>query len=162
MPIFELSVCNLLAGSQPANAALPMPTPLILAEISGAQWIAIAAILGGLTFTILLIFFGLKFVQRRQELWHETARVALEKGQPLPPLPRDMQAPRSEPRRATDFRAGLVLLATGVGLYLFFQTFLPALRFVAAIPACIGVALLLFLLLSDYREDKPGKPDANP
>ena len=71
---------------------------LLIAEISGAQWIAIAAILGGLTFTILLIVFGLKFVQRRQELWHETARVALEKGQPLPPL-------RTAPCRVPQVRA---------------------------------------------------------
>ena len=39
-----------------------MSSPILpfLAEISGGQWIAISAILGGLTFTILLIYFGLK------------------------------------------------------------------------------------------------------
>jgi hypothetical protein len=123
-------------------SSLSLP-PLLLAEISGAQWIAIAAILGGLTFTILLIFFGLKFVQRRQELWHETARVALEKGQPLPPLPRDMQ-PEKHSDENNDLRAGLVMIATGGGLYLFFATFIPALRFIAAIPGFIGVALLIY------------------
>lgn len=131
-----------------------MPTPL-LAEISGAQWTAISAILGGLSFTILLIIFGLKFVQRRQELWHETARVALEKGQPLPPLPQDMK-PAKEPDRATDFRTGLVMIATGAGLYLFFAAFIAPLRFLAAIPGFIGVALLLFGLLNAWfgRKDQ--------
>ncbi len=131
------------------------PLPLLFAEISGAQWIAIAAILGGLTFTILLILFGLKFVQRRQELWHETARVALEKGQPLPPLPRDMQQER-HPEENNDLRAGLVLIATGAGLYLFFAAFIPPLRFVATIPGFIGVALLLYGLGKAFtgRKDK--------
>jgi hypothetical protein len=160
MSLLELPFPHSLARPSLAEIPLPMTMPL-LAEISGAQWIAITAIIGGLTFTILLIKFGLKFTQRRQELWHETARVALEKGQPLPPLPSEMQ-PASEPKRSTDFRSGLVLLAVGAGLYLFFESFLPALRFVAAIPACIGVALLLFSLLTEYREDKPDKPDAKP
>lgn len=138
-------------------SSLSLP-PLLLAEISGAQWIAIAAILGGLTFTILLIFFGLKFVQRRQELWHETARVALEKGQPLPPLPRDMQQEK-HPDENNDLRAGLVMIATGGGLYLFFATFIPALRFIAAIPGFIGVALLIYGLSKALTGRKDKAPD---
>ena len=156
MPILELPAFNLLSGGLlPVQTPLPMPL-LPLAEISGAQWIAIAAILGGLTFTILLIFFGLKFVQRRQELWHETARVALEKGQPLPPLPRDMQ-PEKHSDENNDLRAGLVLIATGAGLYLFFAAFIPPLRFIAAIPGFIGAALLLYGLGKAFagRKDQP-------
>lgn len=132
-----------------------MPT-LLIAEISGAQWIAIAAILGGLTFTILLIAFGLKFVQRRQELWHETARIALEKGQPLPPLPPDMRHDK-HPRKDSDIRTGLILVATGAGLYLFFASFIPGLRFVAAIPGFIGIGLLFFAGI-----DALGTPKAQP
>jgi hypothetical protein len=136
-----------------------MPTPL-LAEISGAQWIAIAAIVGGLSFSILLIIFGLKFVQRRQELWHETAKVALEKGQPLPPLPADMRHEK-HPDQNSDLRTGLIMIATGAGLYLFLATFLHGLRFVAAIPGFIGVALLLYAILNSLfgRKDKTaGRP----
>lgn len=155
MPILELPAFNLLAGSQPAPAPLLMPSPLF-AEILGAHWVAIAAILGGLTFTILLIIFGLKFVQRRQELWHETARVALEKGQPLPPLPADMRHEK-HPEQNNDFRAGLIMVATGAGLYLFLATFLHPLRFVAAIPGFIGVAMLFYAILNALlgRKDKP-------
>jgi hypothetical protein len=155
MPILELPVINLLAGIPPAQSLLPMPTP-VLAVMLGAHWVAIAAILGGLTFTILLIIFGLKFVQRRQELWHETARVALEKGQPLPPLPADMRHDQ-HPEQNNDFRTGLIMVATGAGLYLFFASFLPALRFVAAIPGFIGVAMLLYATMRALlgRKDKP-------
>lgn len=139
-------------------SSLPLP---LFAEISGAQWIAISAILGGLTFTILLIYFGLKFVQRRQELWHETARVALEKGQPLPPLPRDMRDER-HPNQNSDFRAGLIMLATGAGLYLFFATFLPNLRFVAAIPGFIGLGLLIFASVDAMVGQKDQPPADRP
>lgn len=134
---------------------LPLPTPL-LAEMLGAHWVAIAAILGGISLTAVIIIYGLKFVQRRQELWHETARVALEKGQPLPPLPADMRHEK-HPEHNNDFRAGLILVATGAGLYLFFVTFLHGLRFVAAIPGFIGVAMLLYATLSALlgRKDKP-------
>lgn len=129
------------------------PVVGVLAEISGGHLVAVSAILGGLTFTILLIAFGLKFVQRRQELWHETARIALEKGQPLPPLPRDMQ-PANEEQERSDIRSGLVTLAAGAGLYLFFNTFMPFLRFVAAIPGFIGVALLLYGLAKAFSNRK--------
>jgi Domain of unknown function (DUF6249) len=130
--------------------------PNLLAEISGGHLVAIAAILGGLTFTILLIIFGLKYVQRRQELWHETARAALEKGQPLPPLPPDMRHD-PHPEQNNDLRAGLIMVATGAGLYLFFVTFLHPLRYVAAIPGFIGVAMLLYATLHALlgRKDKP-------
>lgn len=118
--------------------------PNLLAEISGGHLVAIAAILGGLTFTSLLIIFGLKFVQRRQELWHETARVALEKGQPIPPLPSDMQPAKAEPEN-NDIRAGLVLIAVGAGLYLFFISLFGGwMKYIGAIPGFIGAALLLY------------------
>lgn len=137
-----------------------MPTPF-LAEISGAQWIAISAILGGLTFTTFLIIFGLKYVQRRQELWHETARIALEKGQPLPPLPKDMREDK-HPKHNNDFRAGLIMVATGGGLFLFFETFLPALRFVAAIPGFIGIGLLFFAGIDAMVTPKDQSPTDRP
>ena len=147
MPLLELPLLVPLSGFTSASTpSLPMPL-LPLAEISGAQWIAIAAILGGLTFTILLIIFGLKYVQRRQELWHETARVALEKGQPLPPLPRDMQPAKEEEKEdESDFRSGLVLIAVGAGLYLFVKFLFAGwmgMAYVGTIPGFIGVALLL-------------------
>ncbi len=125
--------------------SLSLSLPLLpLAEIAGGHLVAIAAILGGLTFTILLIIFGLKYTQRRQELWHETARVALEKGQPLPPLPRDMQPSKQEVEE-NDIRTGLVLIAVGAGLYLFFFSLFGGwMKYVGAIPGLIGVALLIY------------------
>lgn len=147
MPLIELPFLLPLTGLTPAQTPLPMPL-LPLAEISGAQWIAISAIIGGLTFAILLIRFGLNFVQRRQELWHETARLALEKGQPLPPMPRDMQ-PAKDKEDESDLRTGLVMIAVGAGLYLFFKFLFGGwmgMAYVGAIPGFIGAALLLHAL----------------
>ena len=162
MPIIELPPSPLFSGA--LSSTHPLPMPLLLAEISGAQWIAIAAILGGLTFTILLILFGLKFVQRRQELWHETARVALEKGQPLPPLPRDMQHEK-DPEDDNDIRTGLIMIATGAGLYLFFLSLFAGadwMAYIGAIPGFIGAALLLYGLFSAFFGKKTPPADRPP
>lgn len=135
-------------------------TSTLLAEISGGHLIAITGITGGVLLTAVIIVFGLRFVQRRQELWHETARVALEKGQPLPPLPRELQA---DPAPPSDFRTGLVLVATGLGLYFFFISLFGGwMRFVGAIPGFIGVALLLYATLNALLGRKDATSSARP
>lgn len=155
MPLLELPLLFPLSGFTPApTPSLPM-SPLLLAEITGAQWIAIVAILGGLLLTAVIIVFGLKFTQRRQELWHETARIALEKGQPLPPLPRDMQHEKAD-HENNDIRTGLILIAVGAGLYLFFLSLFGGwMKYIGTIPGFIGVALLLYGLLKAIFGGKP-------
>lgn len=103
---------------------------------------------------------------RREALWHETARVALEKGQKLPPRPgeealRQEQLQKHGATPATDLRAGLVLVATGIGLYLFLGAFLGrGLAFVGAIPFCIGIAMIIYALgsLLFARKNPPQDP----
>lgn len=156
MPLLELPLITALAGPNPAYSPFPMSAPLF-AEISGPHVIAIVAIVSGISLTAVFIVYGLKFVQRRQELWHETARVALEKGQPLPPLPSDMRSDK-DPAEANDFRTGLILVATGAGLYFFFLSLFGGwMAYVGAIPGFIGIALLLFATLNAWigRKDKP-------
>lgn len=160
MPILEIPLLQFCSGlNGPMRFPLPMPTPL-LAEMLGAHWVAIAAILGGITLTSVIIVFGLKFALRRQELWHETARVALEKGQPLPPMPGDMNE-TEHPEQNSDIRTGLIMIAVGAGLYLFFLSLFDGwLKYVGAIPGFIGVALLLYGLLSGLNRKNPpvGQP----
>jgi small-conductance mechanosensitive channel len=119
--------------------------------------------LAGLAAAIIFAGLGMFFHHRRQALWHETARVALEKGQPLPPLQDQEKSPSWEttPSRGdnkNDFRSGLVLVAVGAGLYLFLSAFLGrAFGLVGAIPGFVGVALLLYGLLNVFfgSKDKP-------
>lgn len=136
--------------------ALPVAFSLwpqtFLADISSLPWIAIIAVAGGMLVAIVVIVGGLIIAHHRQKLWHETARLALEKGQPLPPGPDQLIsgqpiAPTAETARANRIRGyligGLINVAVGAGLYLGLSQISGALANFAAIPGFIGVALLL-------------------
>lgn len=110
---------------------------------------------------------ALYFRHRQQELWHETARVALEKGQPIPPMPapdHDETEASLEPksRAGQDLRAGLILIAIGAGLWFFLGAMGGFLRYVGLIPGFIGIALTLFgaisLVLGRPQGPRPPRP----
>ncbi|MFY8143002.1 MAG: DUF6249 domain-containing protein [Caulobacter sp.] len=89
-----------------------------------------------------------------------TLRLAIEKGQPVPPevieaLTRNVKTP---PTRLRDLRAGIIWLAIGVGVGLatYFGDFLEGdMDFdgfgIACIPAVIGIA---FIVLSFFNPNK--------
>jgi hypothetical protein len=122
----------------------------VLANISDIPWVALVAIIGSFLMGPVVIFIVFQSIQRRHQLWHDTARVALEKGQPLPPMPADVAPPPpTENKPANDIRTGLILIATGAGLFLFLNSLVGrGLGLVGAIPGFIGVALLLFGVLT--------------
>lgn len=135
----------------------------LFGAISLAQLIPIVAIAGGLLVASIAIIGGLLTAHRRQQMWHETARIALEKGQPLPPMPDDEELESKPAERGGDIRVGLILIAVGAGLYVFLgQLVSRNLGYVGAIPGFIGIALLLFGLLNLFlhRNDPPssGRP----
>jgi len=118
---------------------------LLPIAISGLQ-IGLVFGLAGMAFVAFFGFLGMYFHNRRTEQWHQTARLALEKGQPLPTMPTE-ETEVTSPRReaAGDIRSGLILIAVGVGLYLFLGRFIsPGLGVVGAIPGLIGLSLLLY------------------
>jgi hypothetical protein len=134
-------------------------TPLCVGDLTNLPWVAIIAVGGGLVLAgvvaSIAIIFGIKHSERRQQMWHETARLALEKGQPLPPLPEDLRPPEKKEECEDDFRSGLISIATGAGIYLFFVAMgLHNLRFIGAIPGLIGVALLLHAILKSLFGSK--------
>ncbi|HWL14216.1 MAG TPA: DUF6249 domain-containing protein [Opitutus sp.] len=122
---------------------------LFFATLSGLH-VGLIFGLAGLAFVALFGALGMYFHHRRQELWHETARIALEKGQPLPALPDD-PGPNAGDRKDSedsDFRSGLILLAVGASLYVFLGALVgPSLAYVGLVPGFIGVALLIFALI---------------
>ncbi len=163
MPLLEIPFLPLQSGLTPLHPSLPMSS-LPLAEISGAQMLSIVAVAAQAVVASFLVVYGIKYFQRRQELWHETARLALEKGQPLPEPPRQ-KPPEKRSDQGNDFRAGLILIATGGGLYYFFISLFGGwMRFVGAIPGFIGVALVLYASLNALfsRKDKPADDDLPP
>lgn len=96
-------------------------------------------------FLFVIALVGMKFLNERKtrELQHETIRLALEKGQPLPAELFNLKTGNREKPKSNDRRTGLILVAVGAGLYLFLGELKdPAVRWVALIPGLIGVALL--------------------
>jgi hypothetical protein len=77
---------------------------------------------------------------RQSQLWHETARAALEKGQPVP-----QGSPPPGGCTTSGWYCGLIWIAAGVGLWLVNE---GDSRNWAALPICVGAALLVASLIS--------------
>jgi hypothetical protein len=131
--------------------------------LGAPELIVILIVMAFPIFVIAIVATALFFKHRQRQMWHETARMALEKGQPLPPAPvgnlHALVRVRSE---QNDIRAGLILIAAGIGIAVFFNGLGSRdMVGVGAIPGFIGVALLLFGLLSPKKsptENRPPQP----
>ena len=139
-PLLNLPLAGVLDSSLQQLAAILIP----IAVLSLATTIVVSAIY---------------FHNRRREMWHQTARLALEKGQPIPEPP-DHEHERKTPtspgqEAANDIRAGLICIAAGAGIYLFLGALIgPAFAYVGAIPGFVGLALLLFGLARLFANRK--------
>ena len=118
----------------------------------------------GVMFFVAVIVVSIQYAKiRRREMWHQTARVALEKGQPLPPPDKQEETSRSGlPSGPRDIRAGLILIAVGAGLALFLgKVHSVGMGYMGVIPGFIGVALLLYGVVQTKLQkatDKEGLP----
>jgi uncharacterized protein DUF6249 len=116
--------------------------------------IAIVAIVFVTTAIIVATIF--LFIHRSKELRHQTIRMALEKGQPLPPGLLDDAARVKTP--GSDLARGVKLAFTGVGLSLFFYLTHRHLWPVGLIVLFIGLGYLAAHALTGRRP--PGAPTA--
>jgi hypothetical protein len=115
--------------------------------LGAVELIVVAMLVAFPVFVVAIVAVALSFKHRQRQMWHETARLALEKGQPLPPMPggeKQGGLPSAETMAHHDIRGGLVLLALGVGLWLTFLHIGGNYQFIGAIPGFIGIALLIF------------------
>lgn len=136
-----------------------------LAFLNLEPWsVAILIPVAGMIFAGVIIVCTMYYNNRRRELWHETARLALEKGQPLPALPNDDEPHRRRhDDRGNDIRDGLICIGVGLGLYLFLGSFIGrSLGYVGAIPGFIGVALLLHGVFAAFTRRKNPDHDTLP
>lgn len=147
-----------------------MNTPLspqilaFLQNLNGGETIGLFCSVGGLIFAAVMGLGGMYFRHRQLAQWHETARVALEKGQPVPLPPEGMDdhktaAPlfnQSPEQRAIQQRAarirgylisGFINIAVGLGSFFALVKLrthlMENVQYFALIPAFIGLALLL-------------------
>ena len=136
----------------------PAPIPVALAFYLPA----IPALTLGLVAVVAI--FAIYFQNKERERWHETARRAIEKGQPVP-LP--------DPESHTDTRvnrhrkrmglvvAGLVNLGVGICLYFAFGRIPGAEqgRVFVLIPAFIGAAFLVAVIIDALFSPRPFDTD---
>lgn len=120
--------------------------------------IAIVVPIAGMIFAGVMAIAGMYFSHQRKRLWHDTARLALEKGQPLPPALETQDRPSSRHHRhreRNDLRTGLILLAVSAGIYLFLRSVRAGeAANIAAIPGFIGIALLILGMFSAFTGPK--------
>lgn len=150
---------------------MKLPVALPLAGVLDSSLEQLAAILipiALLSLATTIVVSAIYFHNRRREMWHQTARLALEKGQPIPPLPDVEQHERritTPPREqaANDIRAGLICIGVGAALYLFLGALIgPAFAYIGAIPGFVGIALLLFGFARLFAERKNSTTDDRP
>lgn len=117
--------------------------------------------LAGMAVGAIAIIGGLIASDRNRRMRHETIRLALEKGQPIPP---DLLEPsesekasnRTQKKGRDDRRSGLVLIAISIGAYLFFRGVGgDGAQWLATIPGLIGVALLVNWFLDRADRNPP-------
>ena len=108
-----------------------------------------AAVFG---FTLLIVVAALFARHRARQMRHETIRLALEKGQPLPP--ELLQPPAA---RANDLRRGVLLLALGSGISVAMFLMEKSKWPVGLILVALGLGYLASHWLAG-RQGAPGSP----
>lgn len=111
----------------------------------------------GMAFAFGVILLGVLEKLQKEKLRHETIQRALEKGQPLPP---ELIEGKPIRRARDDRRGGIIAIAVGIGLYVFFGAMqaegVPdGVKWLGLIPGLVGVALLINWALE--RGEKNGQ-----
>lgn len=119
---------------------------------------------------MLIAVAGMYFKNQSHRMWHETARAALEKGQPIPVAPTAQELASVKkpelPSGRGDVKAGLILIAIAVGMYFGFNEprdewhHVPS--FLYYVPGFIGLALLLNALITFLTTRKNSEETKSP
>jgi hypothetical protein len=109
--------------------------------------VAIVAMLVGLGLPIVLVATVLFYKHRKLRISHDTITRLAEKGLPIPP--ELMEPPR---RGSAGLRGGLVLVALGIALSVFFAGWGPGWS-IGLIPGLMGVALLIAWKIESKSRD---------
>lgn len=102
---------------------------------------------------IACVWLGVSQRSRRARLLHETLRLMIEKGQPIPP--ELLQSPEGGRRPRNDLRTGLVFISIGIGLGGVLLTEGDHDWPIALIPLLIGVAFLVARKMENTTNGQP-------
>jgi len=102
---------------------------------------------------IACVWLGVSQRSRRARLLHETLRLMIEKGQPIPP--ELLQSPDGGRRPRNDLRTGLVFISIGVGFGALLLTEGDRDWPIALIPLLIGVAFLVARKMENNTNGQP-------
>jgi len=120
---------------------------------------------------IAVLFIGLfYFKNQRDKMWNETARLAIEKGQPIPERPfnkfaiaPDNEAAYLRAQVRREVKIGLICLAAGIAISVHITMDRGwAIGSVGAIPGLIGLAFLLNAWITARSAAKIPQSDAPP
>jgi len=126
---------ELAKANQPPAAVILVVPVAMFAMIIGCVWL------------------GVSQRSRRARMLHETLRLMIEKGQPIPPDLLQFSEGSRRPRN--DLRNGLILIAVGVGLGILLLAQSDADWPIALIPLLMGVA---FLVARKMEANPNGQP----
>ena len=120
--------------------------------------------IAALMLPVLIVFTVGYYRNQRRRMWHETARLAIEKGQPLPPHLEEMDTASysggGKSHKGNDLRSGLILLGVGAGLYFgFLETGKSGFNVGASITGFIGIALLVNALITALTSRKSSETE---
>lgn len=144
-----------------------MNTLCTLPLASIGELIPLAGLIAPFVFVTIVSCFGILQNAHQRKLQHETMRIALEKGQPIP---KEMLVAPEE--KINDRKSGIILVSIAAGIfvaclglgYTFEETGLTlgativrGLRYIALIPGLIGVGLLINWKLEQAGKDAAKK-----
>jgi Domain of unknown function (DUF6249) len=124
-------------------------------ESSEITAVAIVGMLVSFGLPVLIVALALNYKSKRDRMIHETIAKLAEKGLPVPPALLSREEQSSGYR---DLRAGMVLVAVGVALMIFFGQVSKSSWAIGLIPGLIGVAYLVSWYV-DRRLSKNREPD---
>jgi hypothetical protein len=119
--------------------------------------------LGAFSMVVAIVCLPFYFKSRERREMQRTLRVAIEKGQPVPPevieaMSRSVKTP---PTRLRDLRTGVIWLAIGIGIGLatYFGDFIHGNGDfdgfgIACIPAVIGAAFIVLSFFNPNKEER--------
>jgi hypothetical protein len=117
----------------------------------------------GCMMIVAIVCLPIYFKSRERREMQATLRVAIEKGQPIPPevIEAMTRAVKMPPTRLRDLRTGVIWLAIGIGIGLatYFGDFIHGdgdfdSIGLACIPAVIGVAFIVLSFFNPNKEER--------